>query len=125
MKYFVCFCYENEREERIEFGNAGIELEKAVTDYEDIREIERRLENRCGVSGHPLIMNYKPLDGTEFEYARVGDAESVRATGKGMIFTPNINISVSGENVMTSEEIAENLKKMLISQIKEYSGSNA
>ena len=101
------------------------ELEKAVTDYEDIREIERRLENRCGVSGHPLIMNYKPLDGTEFEYARVGDAESVRATGKGMIFTPNINISVSGENVMTSEEIAENLKKMLISQIKEYSGSNA
>ena len=31
MKYFVCFCYENEREGRIEFGNAGIELEKAVT----------------------------------------------------------------------------------------------
>ena len=118
MKYFVCFCYENEREGRIEFGNAGIELEKAVTDYEDIREIERRLENQC-------IMNYKPLDGTEFEYARVGDTESVRATGKGMIFTPSINISVSGENVMTSEEIAENLKKMLISQMKEYSGSNA
>ncbi len=100
-------------------------MEKAVTDYEDIREIERRLENQCGVSGHPIIMNYKPLDGTEFEYARVGDAESVRATGKGMIFTPSINISVSGENVMTSEEIAENLKKMLISQMKEYSGSNA
>jgi len=113
MRYFVSFCYE--KEGRIEFGHTSVKMNKEVAEYGDIVEMERRLSKAIGIE-HPIVMNYKPLNGAGFEYVRCGDAETIRASGNGMIFTPNINIKIKSSGDIG--KIEEALKKLLISKIQ-------
>lgn len=120
MKYFVCFCYEEDR--KVNFGNAVINTDDAVTEYKDIQEIERRLGKKNGID-HPIVLDYKLLGSPAFEYTRCGDIESVRVTGNGMTLAPDINVSVvsGGGARMSTEEVAREIRKAFISQISKVS----
>lgn len=120
MRYFVCFCYEEEG--RIDFGHTAIEMDHVVTEYRDIIEMERRLEEKIGIV-HPTLLDYKLLGSPAFEYARCGDAETLRVTGSSMTFAPDINVNVvsGGGTGMSAEEVARKIQKAIISQISRVS----
>ncbi len=108
MKYFVCFCYEEK--EKTGFGNTVIEMADAVTEYKDIQEMERRLEKKSGID-HPIILDYKLLGKSVFEYVGCGDAESVKLIGSSLLFKPNISVKVSGDEAV-EKSIGEIAKRI-------------
>lgn len=120
MRYFVSFCYEEEG--RIGFGHTAIEMDHVVTEYRDIIEMERRLEEKIAID-HPILLDYKLLGSPALEYAKCVDVETLRVTGSGMTFAPEININVvsGGGAGMSAEEVARKIQKAVISQISRVS----
>ncbi len=120
MRYFVCFCYEEEG--KTGFGNTTIEMDDVVTGYRDIIEMERRLEAKIKIV-HPILLDYKLLGSPAFEYARCGDTETLRVTGNSMTLTPDIKVSIGSDGGAgiggIVRGIAETIDKMLISKGQE------
>lgn len=113
MKYFVCFgfCHENGEKD---YGNTVVEIEGRVKDYKDIRALESKVEEECGIE-HPVVFNYKPIGESIFGYERIGDAEWFCASGENISINPQVSIGASPEVLgKFAKDVAETLKKLLV-----------
>lgn len=117
MKYFVSFAYGEVG--NISVGNTQVEMDNVVATYGDISKMERKLEKLTGIS-HPIVLNYKPMEQATFECTRCGDSERLVATGRNILFSPQIKVGGNTEfSGKAAEEIAQALKKFLINSIEE------